>query len=188
VQSSQVLEASLMRSFVAFDFALSRNVTTALIWQKSIGQAFQKAAVTAIGALAQEAIVRAIFSTALGFYLLAIRDFSGAASAFESAAVFGAVGGAAALAGRALAGSASPSASSASDQKSAASAPAASARASSSNAQSSKQQTIQVIFQGPIYGGQAGIDELTRKISQAVVERDVNLTAYTVVRQPATRA
>ena len=39
-----------------------------------------------------------------------------------------------------------------------------------------------------IYGGQAGIDELVRDVSQAVTERDVNLVAYTVVRQPATRA
>ena len=50
------------------------------------------------------------------------------------------------------------------------------------------QQTVQVIFQGPVYGGQAGVDELVRHISQAVTERDVNLVAYTTVRQPATRA
>jgi len=50
------------------------------------------------------------------------------------------------------------------------------------------QTTVQVIFQGPVYGGQAGIDELVRHISRAVTERDVNLVAYTVVRQPATRA
>jgi hypothetical protein len=47
---------------------------------------------------------------------------------------------------------------------------------------------VQVIFQGPVYGGQAGVDELVRHISKAVMERDVNLVAYTVVRQPATRA
>jgi len=50
------------------------------------------------------------------------------------------------------------------------------------------QKTVQIIFQGPVYGGQAGIDELVRHISEAVTERDVNLVAYTVVRQPATRA
>jgi hypothetical protein len=103
-QGAQGLQANLINGLVAFDGALGRNITTALIWQKSIGRAFEQAAVRAIGALAQESIVRALYSAALGFYLLAIGDFSGAGQAFESAALFGAVGGAAALAGRALAG------------------------------------------------------------------------------------
>ena len=51
-----------------------------------------------------------------------------------------------------------------------------------------RQQTVQIIFQGPVYGGQAGIDQLVRDVSEAVTERDVNLVAYTVVRQPAVRA
>lgn len=188
-QTSRVLQSDLMRTFVEFDTALAHNVTTALIWQKSMGQAFRQAAVEAIGALAQEAIVRAIYSAALGFLLLAEQDYSGAAQAFLAAAEFGAVGGAAALAGRALAGSGGQSASSGSAPSSGTSAGASRTSSSrSSTSGSSGQRTVQVIFQGPIYGGQAGIDELTRKISQAVVERDVNLTAYTVVRQPATRA
>ena len=102
--SSQAVEASLLRGFLVFDAALARNTVNAIIWQKSIGDAFLNAAATAVGAIAQESLVRAIYSTALGFYLLAIKDFAGAAQAFESAAFFGAVGGAAALAGRALAG------------------------------------------------------------------------------------
>ena len=188
--SSLLLQASLVEGFFLFDNALARNATNAIIWQKSIGEAFQKAAVTAIGAIAQEAIVRAIYSTALGFYLLAIRDFSGAAQAFESAALFGAVGGAAALAGRALAGSASNSSASATaNQNSASSAPAATSASQAATPRAApEQKTVQVIFQGPVYGGQAGIDELVRHISQAVTDRDVNLVAYTVVRQPATRA
>ena len=104
LDSSQALENSLGRSFLLFDTALGMNIANAVIWQRSIGEAFRKAAVGAISAIAQEAIVRAIYSTALGFYLLAIQDYRGAALAFESAAMYGAVGGAAALAGRALAG------------------------------------------------------------------------------------
>jgi hypothetical protein len=188
-QTSQVLQSDLMRTFVQFDTALAHNVTTALIWQKSMGQAFRQAAVEAIAALAQEAIVCAIFSAAMGFLLLAEQNYSGAAQAFLAAAEFGAVGGAAALAGRALEGGGTQSASGGSAQSSGTSARTRGGSSSRTRgAQGSGQQTVQVIFQGPIYGGQAGIDELTRKISQAVVERDVNLTAYTVVRQPATRA
>lgn len=183
---SQQLQNSLVRGFLVFDAALARNTATAIIWQKSIGEAFLNAAATAVAAIAQESFVRAIYSAALGFYLLATRDFAGAAQAFKSAAIFAAVGTAASLAGRALVGAAgsrggSGGESSSTNQPSAGSAPTATTTAT-------KQQSVQIIFQGPVYGGQAGIDELVRHISSAVTERDVNLVAYTVVRQPATRA
>jgi hypothetical protein len=182
--SAGTLESGLLQSFLSFDSALARNIGNARLWQKSIGEAFSQAAEKTIAAIASESIVRAIYATALGFLLLAEMDFSGAAQAFESAAEFAAVGGVAALAAHALAGSSAASPSGSAGRKSSSS----SSRSSKSPANAKPGQTVQVIFQGPVYGGQAGIDELTRKISEAVVERDVNLTAYTVVRQPATRA
>lgn len=158
---SQGLSVELERSFMQFDSALGANIANAIIWQKSIGDAFSKAAVQAITSIAQESLVRAIYSTALGFYLLAIQDYRGAAAAFEAAAMYGAVGGAAALAGRAIAGS----------ETSASSAAASTARSQSGASKSSNagntpgtaglsaaQQPVQIIFQGPVYGGQAGID------------------------------
>lgn len=191
LSASNALQTSLLGSFKQFDSALVRNTGNASVWQKSIGQAFEKAALTSIGAIAKEAVVRAIYSTALGFYLLAVGDFAGAGQAFESAAVFGAVGGAAGLATKALSGAASSGGGSHKNSTSGSStgSPSSSTQATP-GAQSSaqKQQTVQVIFQGPVYGGQAGVDELVRHISKAVVERDVNLVAYTVVRQPARRA
>ncbi|HXH49724.1 MAG TPA: hypothetical protein VNM47_10280 [Terriglobia bacterium] len=187
--ASNALESSLLGSLRLFDSALVRNAGNANVWQKSIGQAFEKAALASIGAIAKEAVVRAIYSTALGFYLLAVGDFTGAGQAFESAAVFGAVGGAAGLAAKALSGGVSGSSTS---QKASASSPSTGSNSSTTQASAEssaqKQQTVQVIFQGPVYGGQAGVDELVRHISTAVMERDVNLVAYTVVRQPATRA
>jgi hypothetical protein len=187
--SSLALQDTLVRGFLRFDFALARNTVNAIIWQKSIGAAFQKAAVTAVSAIAQEAIVRALYSTALGFYLLAIRDFSGAAQAFKSAAIFGAVGGAAALAGRALAGGAGGNSAGASagqnPSSSAAGAPTAASAASSAQPSGTR---VQVIFQGPIYGGQAGLDELMNHISQAVQQRDYSMQSYTGVRKTVTRA
>ncbi len=185
---SENLSVTMLQGFTEFDSALGSNIANAIIWQKSIGEAFSKAAVQAIESIAQESLVRAIYSTALGFYLLAVQDYTGAAAAFESAAIYGAVGGAAALAGRALA--TPPAAGSASRQsapKSGGSISGNSASSQSSAASSAAQSPVQVIFQGPVYGGQAGIDELVRHISQAVTERDVNLVAYTVVRQPTPR-
>jgi hypothetical protein len=188
MSASGALQTSLLGSFQLFDSALVRNIGNASVWQKSVGQAFEKAALTSISAIAKEAIVRALFSTALGFYLLAVGDFAGAGQAFEAAAVFGAVGGAAGLASSALGGGSSSSSKSSSSSTSNTSQSSTSTTATTSKAPSSQQQTVQIIFQGPIYGGQAGIDQLTREISRAVEERDVNLVAYTTVRQPATRA
>jgi hypothetical protein len=187
--ASNALETSLLGSLQLFDSALLRNAGNASVWQKSIGQAFEKAALASIGAIAKEAVVRTIYSTALGFYLLAVGDYTGAGQAFESAAVFGAVGGAAGLAAKALSGGISGSSAS---QTTSGSSPSTGSKSSttqpSAETSAQKQQTVQVIFQGPVYGGQAGVDELVRHISTAVMERDVNLVAYTVVRQPATRA
>jgi ribosomal protein S11 len=190
MSASNALGTSLLGSFQLFDSALARNIGNANVWQKSIGQAFEKAALSSIGAIAKEAVVRAIYSTALGFYLLAVGDFAGAGQAFEAAAVFGAVGGAAGLATKALSGAGSSGSTSqkASSGSTSAGSQSSAAKTASSQSSSQKSQTVQVIFQGPVYGGQAGVDELVRHISTAVMERDVNLVAYTVVRQPATRA
>jgi hypothetical protein len=191
LNTSQALSSSLGRSFLIFDSALGANIANAIIWQKSIGEAFRKAALQALGSIAQEALVRAIYSTALGFYLLAIQDYRGAALAFKSAAIYGAVGGTAALAGRALAGpEVREGEAGAVVRQPGEVAPELIVTGRGAQAQETPapQQTVQVIFQGPVYGGQAGIDELVRHISQAVTERDVSLVAYTVVRQPATRA
>lgn len=190
LNTSDALTNTLGRNFLAFDSALGANIANAVIWQRSIGEAFRKAALAAIGSIAQEAVVRAIYATALGFYLLAIQDYRGAALAFKSAATYGAVGGAAALAGRALA---EPEVRE-SERGAAVRRPTSVApelivsQPGQAEAGAGVERTVQVIFQGPVYGGQAGIDELVRHISQAVTERDVNLVAYTVVRQPATRA
>lgn len=186
---SDNLSVTMLRGFEQFDAALGRNIASAVIWQSSVGEAFSKAAVQAITAIAQQSLVQALQSAALGFYLLAIQDYSGAAAAFESAAIYGAVGGAAALAGRAIA---TPPGSSL-GERAAAGRPASglpdsrSSTSASSAGSVAAQNHVQVIFQGPVYGGQAGIDELVRHITQAVIERDVNLVAYTVVRQPAKR-
>ncbi len=189
LNTNEVLSNSLGRNFLLFDTALGVNLANAVIWQRSIGEAFRKAALAAVSSIAQEAIVRAIYSTALGFYMLAIQDYRGAALAFKSAAIYGAVGGAVAVAGRALAASdVSEAGGGSTGQQSKSAASNSTVSGSSQTTAQATQQTVQVIFQGPVYGGQAGVDELVRHISQAVMDRDVNLVAYTTVRQPATRA
>ena len=184
LNASEALSGSLGRSFLTFDTALGVNIANAVIWERSIGEAFRKAALSAVSSIAQEALVRAIYSTALGFYLLAIQDYRGAALAFKSAAIYGAVGGAAAVA----APDVRESERGLEVRSPGSVAPDAIISNRGGAAASSQQQTVQVIFQGPVYGGQAGIDEMVRHISRAVTERDVNLVAYTTVRQTAPRA
>lgn len=179
LNTSEALTNTLGRNFLLFDSALGANIANAAIWQKSIGEAFRKAALQAIGAIAQEALVRAIYSTALGFYLLATQDYRGAALAFKSAAFYGVAGGAAALAGRALAGpDVSESERGALVRRPGEVAPELIVSGPAQQGfQAPPQQTVQVIIQGPIYGGQAGLDELVEHINQAVGQRDMQLTA-----------
>jgi hypothetical protein len=179
LNTSEELNNSLGRNFLLMDTALGRNIANAVIWQKSIGEAFRNAALQAIGAIAQEALVRAIYSTALGFYLLAIQDYRGAAQAFQSAAIYGAVGGTAALAGRALAGADVRQAEAGTTvRRPGEVAPELIVSGSGQQGlQTERQPSVQVIIQGPVYGGQAGLDELVEHINQAVGQRDMQLTA-----------
>jgi hypothetical protein len=183
LNASENLSNSLGRSFLLFDTALGINIANAVIWQKSIGEAFRKAALQAVSSIAQEALVRAIYASALGFYLLAIQDYRGAALAFKSAALYGAVGGAAALAGRALAGpEVTEGEQGATARRPGEVAPEyiVSGQAANAAPAAQTQKTVQIIFQGPVYGGQAGIDELVRHVSAAVQNRDVHLVATRV--------
>jgi hypothetical protein len=161
---------------------LAQRRTQALL-QEELGQ--ERATIQAgvsllqtIGFRRAAAIVEAVWETAQGFAALGRQQYWEAAQHFMSAAEYGIVAGrAGASAATAATGSGAGAGSTAAAQAT-----------SSTPAASQPQQTLQVIFQGPVYGGQAGIDELARKLSEAVRERDVNLTAYTVIRQPATRA
>jgi len=134
-----------------------------------------------IGLRKAAAIVEATWETAQGIAALAHRDFWAAAQHFLAAAEYGVIAG---TSGRSrgfqsAVGGAVSGATAAGGGAAGGGAPAA---------REERQATFQVIFQGPVYGGDAGINELVRKISEAVTERDVNLVSYTTVRQAATRA
>ena len=186
---SQNLSTELDAGFMQFNSALGTNVAAALIWQKSIGDAFAKAAVQAIESVAAESLVRAIYSSALGFYLLAIQDYSGAAAAFESAAIFGAVGGAASLAGRAIAGSMGGEGGGGAGNSygggrgGVEEAPAyGSQLAPGASGSSVARSGVTVIFQGPVYGGQQGLNELANHISRGVEQGTISMKATVAQR------
>jgi hypothetical protein len=91
-----------MNALADFQRGMASNIAQAIVYQKSIGEAFLAALKAAAASMAAEAILQALKATALGFYLLAVQDYSGAAAAFKSAVLWGALGGAAAIAGRAI--------------------------------------------------------------------------------------
>lgn len=87
-----------------FSGAMGHAIGQSIVYSKSVGEAVRNALKATLAAIAGEAIVRAIFETAMGIASLASWDFRSAALHFKSAALFGAVGGAAAVAGRAIPG------------------------------------------------------------------------------------
>jgi len=83
----------------AFDriaVALGKNISTAVIYSQSMSEALARTLKSTTASIAEEAVVQALRSMALGFYLLAVGDFGGSGSAFESAALWGSIGGVAA--------------------------------------------------------------------------------------------
>ena len=99
------LKESLQEAFAQEAQALGQSIAANLVYGESIGAAMKKATAAALEQISAQAMVKAIFSLAEGFAMLAVGDFGGAAHEFEAAALYGAVGVAAGVAGRAVAGS-----------------------------------------------------------------------------------
>jgi hypothetical protein len=179
-QSAMLVRASLeslketaQNSFAQLEKGMASNIVHAIMYKQSIGEAMEAAAKAVVQSIAEQAAVQAIEAAAWGFLDLAMGDFADAAAAFESAALFGSVAAAASIAGRAMGGGG-------------ASASGADARASSSSASASGygagggggQQNPNTVVN--VWGhviGVSGIQELTAAINDAVLNKDVTLTA-----------
>jgi len=92
--------------FETFAVGMAKGIANSLVYSASIGEAMDKALKATLASITAEALVRAIFNTGLGFYYLAVQAYDQAAQAFEAAAVFTSVAGAAGALGRAIPGSA----------------------------------------------------------------------------------
>jgi hypothetical protein len=159
---------------------MGSNIAQAIVYKNSIGEAMRAATASTLGALAGEAYYYAIKATALGFLRLAEWDLGAAASAFTSAAIWGSLGTAAAVAGRAIAPQkAGGAGSGAGAGASTSSGAAAGASGGSGGGQGGPQVTIYI--SGPVIGP-SGIDELAAMLNEAVNGRDVRLIA-TAVKQ-----
>jgi hypothetical protein len=90
------------KAFEQMAQGMGAGIAHAMIYEKSIGAAMKAAMVSTLESLGGQAYAHAIYSLALGFLDLATGDEAGAVAAFEAAALFGAVGTAAAMIGRAM--------------------------------------------------------------------------------------
>jgi hypothetical protein len=98
--SLQALDTMGQQTFEHFAQAEGAAIASAIVYSKSIGEAMRAALASTLESLAARSLTEAIFATAYGFMCLAEQNYEGAASAFTAAAIFGTVGGAAAVAGR----------------------------------------------------------------------------------------
>jgi hypothetical protein len=166
----------------AFDHmaqGMGGGIANAIVYSKSIGQAMQAAAASTLESIAAQCLIQAVYSTAWGFYDIAVGNFTGAAAAFEAAALFGSVGVGAAIAGRAVAAGQEQSAGAGK-----ASMPPGTGGVSGSGSGGgygggmSQQRTPHLTVN--VYGhvvGVAGVAQLAGMLNDAVLNQDVTLTA-----------
>ena len=117
--------------FTGLASGMTRSISNATTYSKSIGDAVDKALKSTLTALTSEAVVRALYNTGLGFYFLAVQAYDQAAQAFEAAAVFGSIAGVAAGIGSAIPGGGRATGGSRASGRAAASGPAGGASAAS---------------------------------------------------------
>lgn len=183
-QSHMLVRASLeglkeagQQTFEHLAQGMGSNIANARVYKKSIGEAMKAAAASTLESLAAESITYAIYSTALGFLRLAQHDYEGAGNAFASAAIWGSVGAAAAVAGRAIApaqGGQAGSTGAGAGQTIPAGAGTAPGDSGAGAGQSSPHVTVNVW--GHIFGV-SGIQEVASALNDAVLNKDVTLTA-----------
>ncbi len=171
--SAVALEEIGKRAFQEFARGMAANVAYAIVYSKSVGEAMRMALAATLQSIAAEAMIQAIYATAIGFLRLAQHDYVAAGQAFTAAAVFGSVGVAAAVAGKAVApqqGGAKGHARASEDSG------ASMTEAALPAASGGRRGLTQIYIQGPVYGT-SGVEELAEILSAAVEDRDVRLVS-----------
>jgi len=156
---------------------MGRNIAGAIVYSKSIGDAMRAALAATLESIAAESLVQAIYSLAFGFLCLAEGNFAGAESAFTAAAIFGSLGGAAAVAGRATVGPQRNASGTATGERGGASSPGGWANASNAAAYGPAGGShVTVNVMGHVFGV-SGVQQLASALNDAVLNQDVTLTA-----------
>lgn len=187
--SLESLKESGQQAFGQMAEGMGSAIAQSLVYSKSLGDAMRQALAQTLESISARAMVQAIYSAALGFLCLAEGDFSGAASAFEAAAIFGSVGVAAGVAGRAAAGSQSQAGGAgAAGRGGSGSGPGVGQYGSQTAARQADEMGVAAPGSGPggphmtvnFYGhvlGTSGASEVCSMLSDAVMNSNATLTA-----------
>ncbi|PYV20980.1 MAG: hypothetical protein DMG24_20960 [Acidobacteria bacterium] len=168
--------------FTGLADGMTRSVSNATAYSKSVGDSVAKALKSTLTAITSEAVIRALYNSGLGFYFLAIQAYDQAAKAFEAAAIFGSIAGAAAGIGSAVSGGGTPGGSRAMGGRAGGSGTGATTTAAASVGAPSGQVTVMVI------GEAQAATWLTKVISTGVEQHDLRLVAsHTKRSAPAAR-
>ena len=176
------------QAFDKFAEGMGDAIAHAMVYDKSIGQAMRSATAATLESIAAQSMTQAIYSLALGFLDLAEGDFAGAGAAFEAAALFGAVGVGAAMAGRAVnghqgAGGGGGGSRSGGGGGSGPGGGVGGTGGGSGIGGPGAGAQVAVYVQGHVIG-QSGVEELAGMINDAVQNRDVRLVASQVRQAP----
>jgi hypothetical protein len=168
-------------AFASLAQGMSANIAHAIEYSTSIGQAMRAALAATLDSIASQALVYAIYATALGFFDLAHYDYAAAGQAFTAAAIFGSIGGAAAVAGKYAGGGAQgASGGAAARSGGSASGPKATGDVSGAvaggGASAQAGPTVQVNINGHVFG-LGGAAQLCDIINQAVFQGGATLMA-----------
>jgi hypothetical protein len=165
---------------------MAQSAAASIVYGQNFGKAMRQALASEMETIADRAFIHAIEDAAWGIENLAMGNDAAAALYFEAAAEWGALGGAAAVAGRAVAGSAGRggagaggaggSAGRGSNPVSHPGTPSDWANQPSPGAQSSGGQHVTVNVMGHVFGI-SGVQQLASALNDAVLNQDVTLTA-----------
>src|SRR5437660_381368 len=180
--SMNSFKATSNTMFTGLASGMTRSISNATTYSKSIGDAVDKALKSTLTAITSEAVIRALYNSGLGFYFLAIQAYDQAAKAFEAAAIFGSIAGAAAGIGSAVTGGGTPGGSRAMGGRAGGSGTGATTTAAASVGAPSGQVTVMVV------GEAQAATWLTKVISTGVEQHDLRLVAsHTKRSAPAAR-
>jgi len=176
--SLQSLKDMSQQTFQTFVQGMGQTIATALVAKTSIAQAMEAMLKSTIESFAGQAIVAAIMATAWGFYWLMLQNYSAAGQAFTSAAIFGSVGAAAAVAGSFMPSSSQQGGAGAPSKAGGTSGAAGSSAgaAAGSGGAASQQPTVYVNVEGHVIGP-SGISQLIDMINQGVYGNSMQLYA-----------
>jgi len=174
----EALKEQAQKTFQTMVQGMGQTMVQAFVTGKSVSQAMEQMLASTLESFAGQALTAAIMATGWGFYWMMLQDYSAAGQAFTSAAIFGSVAAASAIAGKMMTPS-SPSAGGSGSGAGSGSGSGAGAGLygnQGGGGGTSQQPNVYLNVTGPVIGA-SGIAQLADMLNQAVYGNSVQLYA-----------